>query len=241
MFMHTALTAPEDARRRCRWLRLAKELRPVTERCTMCPFMERVHRLGGPRGPSLPAEACHDATSFCRRCAGRSRAVRGSPVTGRIFFDQVIHDNLDLGRPDRVSLTFDRRLVAKDKHAAPLTWRFLDHQCDPGGMVPAYLAVSLEVTMEHPASVVLASLLVPASPSTRCCKRRGKFPTAVSRHRQHLQAGQHEAEPRHEASGREVRWPWGPHVRVVLPGELKLAPRGLEVKRPHRPGAAVLP
>ena len=72
-------------------------------------------------------------------------------MTGRIFVDQVIHDNLDLGRPDRVSLTFDRRLVAKDKHAAPLTWRFLDHQCDPGGMVPAYLAVSLEVTMEHPA------------------------------------------------------------------------------------------
>jgi hypothetical protein len=29
-----------------------------------------------------------------------------APVTGRIFFDQVIRDNLDLGRPDRVSLIF---------------------------------------------------------------------------------------------------------------------------------------
>ena len=25
-----------------------------------------------------------------------------SPVSGRIFFDQLIRDNLDLGRPDRV-------------------------------------------------------------------------------------------------------------------------------------------
>ncbi len=32
------------------------------------------------------------------------------PVSGRIFFDQVIRDNLDIGRPDQVSLVFDRRL-----------------------------------------------------------------------------------------------------------------------------------
>ena len=31
------------------------------------------------------------------------------PVSGRIFFEQVIRDNLDLGRPDRVSLIFDRK------------------------------------------------------------------------------------------------------------------------------------
>ncbi|MCI0688889.1 MAG: hypothetical protein L0Y54_16905, partial [Sporichthyaceae bacterium] len=33
-----------------------------------------------------------------------------TPVSGRIFFEQVIRDNLDLGRPDRVSLIFARRV-----------------------------------------------------------------------------------------------------------------------------------
>lgn len=32
------------------------------------------------------------------------------PVTGRVFFDQVIRENLDLGRPDQVRLIFDRRV-----------------------------------------------------------------------------------------------------------------------------------
>jgi len=32
------------------------------------------------------------------------------PVSGRIFFDQVIADNLDIGRPDQVSLVFDRKM-----------------------------------------------------------------------------------------------------------------------------------
>ena len=42
-----------------------------------------------------------------------------APVTGRIFFDQLIRDNLDLGRPDQVSLIFDRRIVRKGKRATP--------------------------------------------------------------------------------------------------------------------------
>ena len=33
-----------------------------------------------------------------------------NPVSGRVFFEQVIRDNLDIGRPDQVSLIFDRRL-----------------------------------------------------------------------------------------------------------------------------------
>ena len=32
-----------------------------------------------------------------------------NPVSGRVFFEQVIRDNLDIGRPDQVSLIFDRR------------------------------------------------------------------------------------------------------------------------------------
>jgi hypothetical protein len=32
------------------------------------------------------------------------------PLSGRVFFEQMIHDNLDIGRPDKVSLIFGRRI-----------------------------------------------------------------------------------------------------------------------------------
>ena len=35
------------------------------------------------------------------------------PVSGRIFFEQVIRDNLDLGRPDQISLVFDRTIRSR--------------------------------------------------------------------------------------------------------------------------------
>ena len=37
------------------------------------------------------------------------------PVSGRIFFEQVLHDNLDIGRPDQVSLIFNRRIIRKGR------------------------------------------------------------------------------------------------------------------------------
>ncbi len=46
-----------------------------------------------------------------------------APVAGRIFFDQLIRDNLDLGRPDRVSLIFDRKIIWKGKRATPGRFR----------------------------------------------------------------------------------------------------------------------
>lgn len=36
--------------------------------------------------------------------------VLDRPVTGRIFFEDVIRDNLDMGRPDQVQLIFSRRI-----------------------------------------------------------------------------------------------------------------------------------
>ena len=39
--------------------------------------------------------------------------VLDRPLTGRIFFEQVMRDNLDLGRPDRVQLVFERRVVRR--------------------------------------------------------------------------------------------------------------------------------
>jgi hypothetical protein len=35
------------------------------------------------------------------------------PVCGRVFFEEVIRDNLDLGRPDRVGLVFARRVTRR--------------------------------------------------------------------------------------------------------------------------------
>jgi hypothetical protein len=45
------------------------------------------------------------------------------PVTGRVFFEHVIRDNLDTGRPDQVSLIFDRRLKRRGYRATPGRFR----------------------------------------------------------------------------------------------------------------------
>jgi hypothetical protein len=39
--------------------------------------------------------------------------VLDRPVTGRVFFEQVIRDNIDIGRPDHVQLIFNRRVTRK--------------------------------------------------------------------------------------------------------------------------------
>jgi hypothetical protein len=39
--------------------------------------------------------------------------VLDQPVTGRIFFEEVIRENLDIGRPSQVSLVFDRKLTRR--------------------------------------------------------------------------------------------------------------------------------
>ena len=46
-----------------------------------------------------------------------------APVAGRMFFEQVIRDNLDIGRPDQVSLIFDRRLMKKGPRQTPGRFR----------------------------------------------------------------------------------------------------------------------
>jgi hypothetical protein len=45
------------------------------------------------------------------------------PVSGRIFFEQVLHDNLDIGRPDRISLIFNRRIIRTGRSATPGRFR----------------------------------------------------------------------------------------------------------------------
>ncbi|MGH3838836.1 MAG: hypothetical protein ACRD08_03520 [Acidimicrobiales bacterium] len=49
--------------------------------------------------------------------------VLDRPLAGRIFFEEVVRDNIDLGRPDRVSAIFDRRIVRRGKHPTPGRFR----------------------------------------------------------------------------------------------------------------------
>jgi hypothetical protein len=46
-----------------------------------------------------------------------------TPMSGRVFFENVIRENLDVGRPDQVSLIFDRRLKRKGPHPTPGRFR----------------------------------------------------------------------------------------------------------------------
>ena len=45
--------------------------------------------------------------------------VLDRPVPGRVFFEQVIRENLDLGRPDQVQLIFDRKINRTDPGPVP--------------------------------------------------------------------------------------------------------------------------
>jgi hypothetical protein len=45
------------------------------------------------------------------------------PVSGRIFFEQVLHDNLDIGRPDQIGLVFNRRIIRNGRHPTPGRFR----------------------------------------------------------------------------------------------------------------------
>ncbi|WP_218063835.1 hypothetical protein [Arthrobacter wenxiniae] len=46
-----------------------------------------------------------------------------SPVSGRVFFENVIRENLDIGRPDQVSLVFARRLMRTGPRPTPGRFR----------------------------------------------------------------------------------------------------------------------
>jgi len=49
--------------------------------------------------------------------------VLDAPVAGRLFFEEVVRDNIDLGRPDRVSAVFDRRICNRRKRPTPGRFR----------------------------------------------------------------------------------------------------------------------
>ncbi len=67
--------------------------------------------------------------------------VLDRPLAGRVFFEEVIRENLDIGRPDRVSVVFDRKVLRRGPRPTPGRFRtrvFTD------GVVP-----SLHVEYKH--------------------------------------------------------------------------------------------
>src|SRR5207248_3561240 len=44
--------------------------------------------------------------------------IFGRPLRGREFFEEIIRDNLDLGRPDRVQLVFDQLVTKKTRESS---------------------------------------------------------------------------------------------------------------------------
>jgi hypothetical protein len=64
-----------------------------------------------------------------------------APVSGRVFFEQVIRENLSIGRPDQVSLVFDRRLKRRGPRATPGRYRT---RVNTAGVTP-----SLHVDYKH--------------------------------------------------------------------------------------------
>jgi len=45
------------------------------------------------------------------------------PVSGRVLFEEVLRENLDIGRPDKIGLVFERRIVRRGPTATPGRFR----------------------------------------------------------------------------------------------------------------------
>ena len=58
------------------------------------------------------------------------------PVHGRLFFEQVIRENLDLGRPQEVRLIFNRTITRRTYERGPQTEAALLPEAVPGPSVP---------------------------------------------------------------------------------------------------------
>src|SRR4029450_8974262 len=94
-----------------------------------------LHNRVGPRvAPQVPG-ICPHPFSAADRAAGYRydiavwqaefslTQVLDRPISGRGFFEQVIRDNLDAGRPDQVPLIFDRRLMRTGPRPTPGPFR----------------------------------------------------------------------------------------------------------------------
>jgi len=75
-------------------------------------FRKWLARLPHPFSPKDRAAGYRYNLSILQMEISRTE-VFDRPLAGRQFFDEVIRDNLDLGRPERVQLIFDRRVTRR--------------------------------------------------------------------------------------------------------------------------------
>ena len=57
--------------------------------------------------------------------------VLDRPVHGRLFFEQVIRENLDLGRPEEIKLIFNRRIPRRRRTRERFCTRIVTHEVTP--------------------------------------------------------------------------------------------------------------
>lgn len=81
-------------------------------RCTLRGEIEAL--LAAPLAASSPLgdrQAGYRSQLFILQIELSHTQVLDKPVSGRIFFEEVIRENLDVGRPTHVQLIFDRRVT----------------------------------------------------------------------------------------------------------------------------------
>ena len=78
--------------------------------CLPCPLTEREERAG------YRYQASISQVEFALT------QVVDRPVHGRIFFEEVLRENLDLGRPDNMQLIFARRVTKRTPGPFRTAW-----------------------------------------------------------------------------------------------------------------------
>ena len=104
----TTGSPPSTIRRRCR---------PICDRLGAEPRSTRCCASGWPfcrtRSPPTDRAAGYRYELSILQAEFSLTQMLDKPVSGRMFFEQVIRDNLDIGRPDQVALVFDRKLIRR--------------------------------------------------------------------------------------------------------------------------------
>ena len=103
------------------------------------------------------------------------------PVSGRIFFEQVLHENLDIGRPDQIGLVFDRRIIRKGHHPTPGRFRT---RVITDGVVPSlhidYKNSKIKQYHKEGRALRTPSAARPAVPKVTAAVARFLSPSAIS-------------------------------------------------------------
>jgi hypothetical protein len=91
---------------------------------------QKIYRFAGKRLARLPHPftAEDEQADYCWQLSVKqiefsTTQALDRPVCGRIFFEQLIRDNIDIGRPDKVNIVFGRQIRRRGKHPTPGTFR----------------------------------------------------------------------------------------------------------------------